>query len=149
MLNYQSDQGVTFLELLVFIGITAVLMGIAVVNLRDFQDPLQSGADQLAAYFRQVRSRAMSTTLAYTITATSTRNLTAGFAAKCTDSPTTEDSSQQISLPLGADLTDTAWTLCYSSRGLPDANLVVSLHDNDGGTKEVEVYLGGAVKVNE
>lgn len=149
MTRKKAERGITLVELVMAVSLMSVVMGIAVANIKNFQDPLQSGADQMAAYFRQVRARGMSATLAYTVGPTSNRNLSASYSNKCSDATKTLDSSQDTSLPSGATLSDTTWTVCFNSRGLPDANLVVTLQDVDGRTKDVEVYLGGAVKVTQ
>jgi hypothetical protein len=46
-----------------------------------------------------------------------------------------------------AFLTDIGWSVCFNSRGFPDANIVIPVSDSYSGNASVEVLLGGAVRV--
>lgn len=143
----RSAAGFSVLELLVVMGLVTVLGGIAVMNLKELDDPLKNGSEQLAAFFKQARAKSVATTSAYTITPTSGRTFETHYGSSCSDLVTTDDPSLSLELPAGAYVTDTSWTLCYSARGIADGNLTVEVRDLDGEYKTIEVFLGGAARV--
>ena len=143
----RSQLGISLLELVVTLGLASAFFGMAVMNMRKLEDPLQSGAAQLSSFMKQVRAEAISHTLAYTVVPLSTGRIGTRYASKCSDTTTTTDSRVSLHLPTGAYLSGTGWTLCFNSRGLPDANLEIELKDVGGQTKIVEVMLGGAVRI--
>ncbi len=147
-LTLRSDaRGFTIVECLVAMGLFMVLSGIAVMNLKELDDPVVNGSAQLAAFFKQVRAQAVSSTLAYTAVPVSGDRVETRYGSTCADTATTDDDSLVLELPTGASILDTDWTLCYSARGLPDGNLTVEVYDGGGNYRTVEVFLGGAVRV--
>lgn len=140
-------RGFTLVEMLVAMGLFMVLSGIAVMNLKELDDPLVNGSAQLAAFFKQVRARAVSSTLAYTAVPVSGDRVETRYGTTCSDASPISDNSLVLELPNGATITDTDWTLCYTARGLPDGNLTVEVYDGGGNYRTVEVFLGGAVRV--
>ncbi len=52
-----------------------------------------------------------------------------------------------LDLPRGVTMTDTAWTVCFTRRGISTANVVVTLSHPDLGSIRVEVLLGGGTRV--
>ena len=141
-----KERGFTILEMIVTMGILAVVMGIAVANIKKFDDPLNDASNQVVGFFKQARAKAISTTSAYTVYPISATRLGTKYAAKCTDVVTTDDTSFFLNFPTGSHLNATNWTLCYSSRGLPDGNLTIDLRDTNNLTKTVQVYLGGGAR---
>lgn len=141
-----EERGFTLVETIVSLGIFAVILGIAVSNIKKFDDPLNDASNQIVGFFKQARAKSISTTSAYTIYPISTTKLGTKFAAKCTDTTTTTDSAFTYTFPTGAHLNATSWTLCFSARGLPDGNLTVDLRDANNHPKTVQVYLGGGVR---
>ena len=142
-----KQSGFTVIELIVAMGIASIMMGIAVANLREFNDPLLDASQQLMGFVKQVRARAISSTQAYTIVPESSTSLKTYYGVNCESVDTTYDDSLVVELPAGATLYDTTWSLCFNSRGLPDGNLEIDLRDSHGLAKTVEVYLGGGVRV--
>ncbi|MBX7138177.1 MAG: GspH/FimT family pseudopilin [Oligoflexia bacterium] len=143
-----SQSGFSVIELIVTLGMSSVLTGMAIMNLKDLDDPLKNGAEQMTSFMRVVRARAISSTRAYTVFPVSNGQLAARYADTCSNGATTPDTSMTLEFPTGARLTDTAWDICFNSRGLPDGNLAVELRDSDGEYKTVEVFLGGGVRVD-
>ena len=143
----RSEKAFTVVELVVTLGLISILAGMALMNLKELDDPLKNGSAELTSFFKQVRSRAISTTSAYTVSASSSTLLVTEFGNTCSDVDTTEDDTLTLQLPTGSSLVDTGWTLCFNGRGLPDGNLQVDMNDADGDTRTVEVYLGGGVRV--
>jgi len=145
----ENCSGFTLIEVLVTLSLAFILSMIAIMNLKELDNPLTNGSAQLASFFKQVRSRAVSSTLAYTIYPSTSDRIETRFAERCSDGTTTDDDTLVLDLPTGASLTDTDWTLCYSARGLPDGTLEVEVYDGEGQYKTVEVFLGGAVRVSD
>ena len=143
----RAEGGFTLFELVAALGLSAVLMGLAAMALKDLDDPLKNGSAELASFFKQTRARAVSTTSAYTIIPVSSTRVEAQFSAKCSDVDQTADARMVLDLPDGAQLADSSWSLCYNSRGLPDGNLTFTVNDGGGDFRTVEVFLGGAVRV--
>lgn len=145
--NGGRQSGFTLFELVVALGVSGVLMAVAIISLKELDDPLKNGSAELASFFKQARAKAVSTTTAYTIVPVSSTRLETQWADKCSDVSQTSDPQLVLELPTGAALTDSSWTLCYNSRGLPDGNLTVEVNDGGGDYRTVEVFLGGAVRV--
>jgi prepilin-type N-terminal cleavage/methylation domain-containing protein len=141
-----KERGFTILEMVVTMGIMAVVMGIALANIKKFDDPLNDASNQVVGFFKQARAKAISTTSAYTVYPISATRLGTKYAAKCTDTTTTNDTAFFLNFPTGSHLNATNWTLCYSARGLPDGNLTIDLRNTNNQTKTVQVYLGGGAR---
>jgi hypothetical protein len=144
----QASAGISVIEIMAMMSLMLVMMGVAVMNLKKLDNPLQNGAAQLGGFFKQVRAEAISSTSAYIVVPSSSRRLITRRGTKCSDLSPVDDPRVTLNLPSGASLVATNWTLCFNSRGLPDANLQVQLRDLGGQLKTVEVMLGGAVRTN-
>ena len=142
-------RGFGAIELLVVLGMVGIFMMMAVSNLHELDDPLLNSSAQLVGYLKQVRAKAFASTSAYTISPSSATQIQAEFSNKCSDAVKTADPKLTIDLPSGAFLSDTGWELCINSRGLPDQNLVMDLENYQSQTRQVEIMLGGAVRVIE
>ena len=143
-----SQRGFSIFEVVATMGLMSVMAGVSVMNLKVLRDPLKNGSEQLSAFFKQVRAKAVATTSAYTIVPTSSGSFITRYSSSCSDAGTTDDANLTTELPSGAYVTDTDWTLCYSPRGIADGNLTVEVRDLDGQYKNLEVFLGGAVRVS-
>lgn len=143
------DLGFSLIELVVALAIVSIMLGIAGANLKEMVNPAQNASAEVAAFMKQARARAISTTSAYTVEASSPRQLIAKFGINCSDVNTTNDDTLIVNLPDDVTLTSTTWSICFSSRGLADSNIVVSLEDAYGSAESIEVYLGGAVEIHD
>ena len=146
-LTQHRTRGYSVIELLTVLGLIAVLSAIAVMNLKEFDDPLQNAIHQLTGFLKQVRAEAISSTSAYTILPSGSARLITKKGKLCSDPSPVFDTRVVLDLPTGAHLADTEWTLCFDSRGLPDANLEIDLSDAAAGLKTIEIMLGGAVRI--
>lgn len=144
-----TERGYTIFELIATMSLLLVLGSIAVMNLKELDDPLANASAQLASFFKQARSRAVSTTFAYTVRPVSSDRIEVTYAPLCSDADQTDDTTLALDFPTGAYLTDSSWFLCYNARGLPDGNLSVEVYDGDGEYKTVEVFLGGGVRISD
>lgn len=143
----KPEYGLTLFELIVAMGLFALLASIALSNLKDLDDPLQNGASLLLSFVKQARSQAISTTSAYTLSASTNSHIISAVSNKCSDATKIPDDNVQMELPSGVHMVDTSWTFCFTSRGLADSNIEIELVDADGISKTVEVLLGGAARV--
>ncbi len=144
-----QQRGYTLLELVIVLSLIAIMSGVAVANLRQLQDPVKTGASQLSGFIKQVRSRAMSATQAYLIRPASANRVIALRASVCSAETWQPDSRLVLDLPSGVSLQATDWEVCYGSRGLPDDNVRIGISDLDSRQQEVEVLLGGSVRINQ
>ncbi|MCB0310171.1 MAG: prepilin-type N-terminal cleavage/methylation domain-containing protein [Bdellovibrionales bacterium] len=149
MKGFTQQNGFTMFELIMTLGLSLVISGIAAMNLKELDDPLKNGSAQLEGFFKLARAKATSSTSAYTVMPENSGNLITKFSPTCGTplEEQVEDPNLRLEFPTGAFLADTDWTLCYDSRGLPDGNLAVEVYDQDGDVKTVQVYLGGGVRI--
>lgn len=141
-----TEQGFSLLEMLVTLALISVLLGTAIVNIKELDDPLANGSAQIISHVKSVRARAIAATSAYHIAPLSSGRIGASYSETCSDTTLTADPKYILDLPSGAYLSDTSWSFCITSRGLSDSNITFTLHDNNGATKTMEVLLGGAVR---
>ena len=140
-------RGFTLFELLIVLAVLGTLIGMAALNLRALDSPLQNGTSQLLGFLKQVRAKAIATTLVYKVEPSSTTQLITKYAESCSALTMTTDADLTLDLPKGVSLTSTTWSVCFNTRGLADNNITVTLMDSKGKTKTVEVFLGGGVRV--
>ncbi len=148
----KSESGFSGVELLVVMAVMGIVLGMAASNLRVIANPAQHGASEVMGYLKHARARAVSTTSAYTVRPLSTNTLQALTGINCASADSEPDPGMPaLTLPAGAYLGETDWSVCFSSRGLPTTNLEVSVHDsnNHGLGVGVEVYYGGAVRIKQ
>ncbi|MDD2941414.1 MAG: prepilin-type N-terminal cleavage/methylation domain-containing protein [bacterium] len=142
----KTESGFTMVELAVVLGLGAILMGAGVSNLHSLSNTLENSASQVASHFKLVRAKAVSNTSAYIVRPASAFRIEVLEADNCSDAAPVKDEAMTLNLPNGAVITDTAWEVCFNSRGLPDRSLAISLLDNDLQTRDVEIFLGGAIR---
>jgi len=145
--RFNQQNGYSIIELIAAMGLFAVLSGIALMNFSELDNPSKTGAQELASYFKEIRTKAISSTSAYTIYPQAGDSFIAKSSDQCSSATKTIDNSVAFRMPHGASISNIAWTLCYNARGFPDGNLTLTVNDLDGDTKTVEVFLGGAVRV--
>lgn len=141
------QNGFTIIELVVVLSMFSIILGMAIVNLSELVNPVENGAASIMAFMKEARARALSTTSAYTVYPTSTRRVITEYGDTCSDASPVADGSLVIDLPSNVFLSDTTWSVCFDSRGFPDANVTVPVVDIYEGTRTVEIFLGGAVRV--
>lgn len=152
------NLGATLVELLVVMGILAIVAAVGFLNLRSLSDPLQDALVQTEGYLKQVRAKAMATTSAYRVEL-GPSGLRAFYATSCRAANFTEDEALRLTLPEGVVLearwrqSDQAFApgdwICFSSRGLllgsREEEPVLKLRDGKGRTKALRILLGGGV----
>jgi len=146
----KARSGFSLLELIVALTIFAVVVSIAALGLRNLEDPLGNATHQLEGILKQARAKAMATTSAYRVRPAGTTSggnqlLAVERSLRCGSSSWQADGSfASLELPKQVSLPLTSWSVCFSSRGAADNNLVVTL-EHDGQNRQVEIYLAGGV----
>jgi len=141
----RSNKGFTILELLVVIGLVGIMTLIAAVNLRPLENPVYSATHNLAAFMKQARARAVSTTSAYEVRPISDRQVAAFFGPNCA-SIDEADNTMTLALPSRVSLPSTEWVVCFSARGLSNSNVTIEVSDGQI-SRSVEVLLGGVARI--
>lgn len=126
--------------------IMGTLVGITTLNLRELYDPSQSAAAELAGFLKKSKARALASTRAYTISPSSSTEVTTTYGKSCNDPDQIEDSRLTFSLPKGSELEDTSWSICYGVRGLANGSADIKVKNGDT-EKTVQVAMGGAVRI--
>ncbi len=142
----RHESGMSLLEILVVFFMISVLTSSAVSNLAQIKNPLKDGISQTLGFVKEVRAKALASTAAYTLRPASTGRIVTTTAATCSAVVTT-DGGLAIDLPSGVVLSDTSWTICFTSRGLTEGAQSFTITDADSDTETIEVFLGGAVRI--
>lgn len=140
------ERGFSLIETLATFTILSIIMGIASYNFSASQDAAGNGANELIGLLKRARAKGLNSTLSYTLTPASSKNIIAKYSATCADAVKTTDPDLQLRLPGTAQLVATNWSVCYNTRGLSTSSLNILVRDNYR-TKTVEVALGGGVRV--
>ena len=143
----RKQSGLSMIELLVIMTVLGIAVASSSLFLKPAEAPLQSATVLTEGYLRQIRARAMSTTSAYRVTPTDATRFDASYATTCSATTWTADPEFDLELPRGVELSSTAWSLCFSSRGLASNNLTLTLQHPQFGTRDIEVLLGGTSRV--
>lgn len=123
----------------------SILSVSAMSNLKVLERPLDDATQQTLAFLKQVRARGMSSTLAMTIAPDGEGRLSVTRSTDCGETADWDPAS--LLLPQEVVFTDTSWSLCFTARGLATSAPVIELADVQGRTKRIEVFLGGAARV--
>ncbi len=140
-------KGMTLVELLGTLAILGLALGMAAMNLAPMEGALAGGASLTEGFLREARSSAMASTSAYRVEPSSSNTLVARTANRCDAATWVLDPDLALELPEDVVFTDTSWSVCFSSRGVADANVTVPIWHPTGGALQVEVLLGGATRV--
>lgn len=142
----RSSAGMTMIEALVVLALFGIALGMAGLYLRPMEAPLRTGAELVDAFFRQVRARSMATTSAHRVLPATDHSLSVERAASCSAGAWTPVPGFALELPREVTMEDTAWSVCFSSRGLASNNIVVALDHPQLGSQRLEVLRGGSVR---
>ena len=146
-MTVRSQAGVTLIEMMAVLALAAILLGIGAVYLTPMAAPLKTGTEIVEAAFRQARGRAIATTTAYRVRPTSATEIVGEFAPSCGAGTWTDEPKIYRELPEKATFTSQVWSVCFSPRGVASSNVVVTITHPDFGSRQVEVMLGGAVRI--
>ena len=145
-----GPRGFTLFELMIGLFLMSVLALSAVSNLAALKNPIASAAATTVGFIKQVRSKAAATTSAYFITVDGADRFVTAYAANCSAalSSRTSDPGLTLELPAGVSVINTDWSTCFTSRGLASSATELTIQDVGSRRRLIEVFLGGAVRVN-
>jgi prepilin-type N-terminal cleavage/methylation domain-containing protein len=149
MTRIHGEAGVTLLEVLVVVAILGLSVGIAALNVEPLETPLAAGVTLTEGFFREARLSAIASTSAHRVQPDSSTRLGVQQALSCSGPTWTTVANMKLNLPQGVTLGGTAWSVCFSSRGISSDNVVITLQHDEHGSEQVEVLLGGTTRVVE
>ncbi len=142
----RGSRGMTLVEVLAVLAITAVFLTASAVYLRPFETPLRTGAQLVEGMMKQARAKAIASTTAHRVRPFNRTTLVVESARSCSSAAWTFDPRMEVVLPVGVNLQETAWTVCFTSRGIASENLFMTLSHEQFGTQRLELLKGGAIK---
>jgi len=144
----ESSKGFSQIETLVVLTLLSILSAVAVYDYTHLQRDLNTATAQLEAYLNRARAKGISSTEAYFISPISNSTLVAEHGFHCSSTDRTADPELTFELPEGIEFVSTSWTVCFTSRGLSDSNVMIEMMDPDEEVETVEVLLGGGLESN-
>ncbi len=147
-LDRETDRaaGMSMIELLVVIAMLGLLVLISGVYLRPMEQPVRSAGQMLEGLLTETRAKAIATTTVHRVRPTTDDFILVESAATCSSGAWTADDRLTLQLPRDVTLTDTTWSVCFTSRGIASQNLVMTLDHPDFDSEQLEVMVGGAVR---
>lgn len=145
-------RGFTVIELIIVLSVIGIMMSIATLRFRGLQNELENAARETSGFVRQARAEAMSTTSAYRVRSVSASQLGAEFAASCN----ADDDDWQVDRSLTTrlegrvsyeGLEPDSVLVCFDSRGVGNRDPAIRLRERNGNASDVEVFVGGAVRI--
>jgi prepilin-type N-terminal cleavage/methylation domain-containing protein len=140
------SAGMTLVESLVVMALLGTAVAIGAAYLRPMEAPVERAADELQALLRGARARAVATTSAHRVRPETNGAILGEHAPSCAATSWTAEPGLDLALPDLVTLTDTAWSVCFNSRGIASTALLVTLDHPDFQPRDVEVMLGGAIR---
>jgi hypothetical protein len=141
-----KSAGLTFAEVLVMMAILGLVAGAATLYLKPLEAPVVSSAHLVEALVKQTRAKSMSTTSSYRLRPFTENQLVVEYAPACSAEAWTLDSRMDLDLPGGVTMSETAWSVCFNSRGTASNNVKLVLEHPDYNSRELEILMGGAVR---
>jgi Tfp pilus assembly protein FimT len=143
----RGESGASLLELMAVMAIVGLAVGMVTTDLRPAAAPLQNSAVLLESFFRNARAKAVSTTSAYRVVPAGSARVVTAYASSCSAGTWTSDPDLEFDLPEDVSISNTGWTVCFSSRGAAGSNEVVTLTHPTAGARQVEVFAGGSARI--
>ncbi len=138
--------GMSMMELLVVIALLGLMLLIGGVYLKPMEQPVRSAGQMLEGLLSETRAKAIATTTVHRVRPTSDDFILVESAATCSSGAWTADDGLTLQLPRDVTLSDTTWSVCFTSRGIASQNLVMTLDHPDYDPEQLEVMVGGAVR---
>jgi prepilin-type N-terminal cleavage/methylation domain-containing protein len=142
-----GQRGMTVIELMVVLIILSIAVTIVAMNLQPVASPIDTSTNLLEGTFREARLDAIATMSAYRVSPASPTRLQGEKGASCSATTWSADQSLSAALPTGVTMSPSSWSVCFDSRGISTANVVVTLAHKTYGTRSVEVLFGGTSRV--
>jgi prepilin-type N-terminal cleavage/methylation domain-containing protein len=140
--------GVTLLELLVAVTLLGIVFTIGAVYLTPMEAPLRTAASLVESALRQTRARAIATTTMHRIRPQGDDRLLVERATSCSapESEWVPVPELAVQLPSQVWIEETVWSVCFSTRGIADGNVRLTLHHPQFGSRQIEVLKGGVMR---
>ncbi len=138
--------GMSMIELLVVIALLGVMLLIGGLYLKPMEQPVHSAGQMLEGLLTETRAKAVATTTVHRVRPTSDDFILVESAATCSSGAWTADDRLSLQLPRDVTLSDTTWSVCFTSRGIASQNLVMTLDHPEYEPEQLEVMVGGAVR---
>ncbi len=145
-MNVLKQKGYSILELIVTVGLAAILSSIALYNTKAYENKVLTSSNGLVGFLKTVRAKSLANTYAYTLTATNSNNITASYSSRCDSATKTLDANIFFTLPNQVTFDNVPWSICFTSRGLSDSSQEITLSDAQS-TKTIQIVIGGAVRL--
>lgn len=142
----RESAGMSLIELSVVLGLLVVVLGLATISLRSMEAPLVRAGHMLDGIVKQTRSMAMSGTTAQRLRPINGDRLVVEHAPSCSSMAWTLDPRMELELPRGVALSDTAWSVCFDSRGIASDNIMLTLNHEDFASRQFEILKGGLLR---
>jgi len=163
------NEGMSLIEILVVVALTALLAAFAAPAITFGTNPLKDSSNRIAASFKWARAQAMASTSAVRIRPISNTQFVMERATRCSETTAANwtiisDRVQKdgqwvyedLSIDSPAELIDaeedgvsvdlTDWDICFNSRGTADKTLDLTFEDmNTNQTRAMKIFFGGAV----
>ncbi|WP_299486841.1 GspH/FimT family protein [Acaryochloris sp. IP29b_bin.137] len=157
------NAGMSLIEILVVIALTAMLAALAAPAVTFGNNPLRDSSNRIASSFKWARARAISSTSAVRIRPLSNTEFIMERAARCSDTTWTQISdlvekngqlvNEDLSLNSPVQVvnpSDNTWSICFDSKGLSETSLQLTFQDMDTNQQRtMEVFSGGAVDLGD
>lgn len=144
-----NEAGFSMYELLVVLAISGILMAAATDNLKILDRQLSYSSEEMVAFIKRTRSKAIASTSAYTIEPLTNTQAIAKVSSECGNGPYSTDSKLFLSLPAKVTFASNSWSACFSARGLASSNSEIIMNDSEGNSNTIEVFLGGAARIKQ
>lgn len=149
--NVNLQLGTSVLELVVVLGTSSAMLGMAVANYDVLNNPLQNSTNQTIGFFKQVRAKAVSSTSAYRVEQLNDLTLITKTAPSC-DSLESEffvDTKLSLEIEKEVRFVTSSFSLCFNARGFADTNKTLPLITRTGilDYANVVIPLGGGAKI--
>lgn len=135
------------MEVIVVLFIMMIIAGTAIPTFAALKNPLDDGITTTLGLIKQTRAKAIATTSAYKIKASTTGHIYTEYLTKCSSATATADPKLTLDLPTGVALTSITWSVCFDSRGFAQTAQNLTLYNSDGKLRTVEIFLGGAARI--
>ena len=142
-----NQKGFSIIETLVVVFLASLFLSMGYLDFSKFINPEEISATGIASFLREMRSRSIAETRAYTIYPVNNKTISVKYSSKCSDTTKTPLGNTYLRLENGASFLSTTWSICYNSRGLSSNSTSIIINSTKGGVERVEVSIGGSIKI--
>ncbi len=147
MTRRSTECGFSIIEVLFVLFFMSILTGFAAFSYFELENNLAYSASQVVGFIKKTRSKALSTTYFYQLTAETASRIKVTRGTSCDGDDLTEDAQSSFTLPDEVLITDITWQICFTPRGITTDSGTISLKDNEGKSKQIEIAVGGGIRI--